>query len=126
MNMSFSASATPPDVNFTYFAKAIRVIDGDTAVLDVDLGFDVHYACHVRFMDYNAPELHGPHREDGAKAKDELTLLLEGKTLLVTTNRDFSQTFARYLAKVYVISESQAISVSDHMTQKGFNVKQGD
>ncbi|CAB5237930.1 hypothetical protein UFOVP142_21 [uncultured Caudovirales phage] len=123
---SITGPAVSPSVNYTYFAKAIRVIDGDTAVLDVDLGFQVHYACHVRFMHYNAPELHGPNPDAGAKAKGELTLLLEGKSLLIVSNRDFSQTFARYLATVYVLDASQAISVAEHMTRKGFNVKQGD
>lgn len=114
-----------PAIQYVFAAKLIRVIDGDTAVLDVDLGFQVHYACHVRFMRYNAPELHGPHPGQGAAAKAELEAVLTGKQLLITTSKDFSQTFARYLAEVYVIEETGGFWVADHMISKGFSVKQG-
>ncbi len=114
-----------PVVNYTYAARLIRVVDGDTAVLDIDLGFQVHYACHVRFMGYNAPELHGPNPEQGAKARDELAMLLSGRTLVIVSNKDFSQTFARYLADVWVIDQTGVTSVASHMTSLGYNVQRG-
>lgn len=41
---------TVPAVNYTYAASLIRVIDGDTAELSIDLGFDVNFSCHVRLV----------------------------------------------------------------------------
>jgi len=32
-----------PEVSFTYRAELVRVIDGDTVVLNVDLGFDISH-----------------------------------------------------------------------------------
>jgi endonuclease YncB( thermonuclease family) len=41
---------------FQYEAKVIRIVDGDTMVLDVDLGFHVHVEAIVRLANINAPE----------------------------------------------------------------------
>ena len=115
-----------PVVNYTYAARLERIIDGDTAVLRIDLGFDVTTKQHVRFKGYNAPEMHKSHAMEGIRAKAELEMLLAGKQLVITTTQDFQQTFARYLADVYVIHQTGIESVSEHMIQAGFNVPQGD
>jgi endonuclease YncB( thermonuclease family) len=115
-----------PVVNYTYAARLERIIDGDTAVLLIDLGFDVRTRQHVRFKGYNAPELRKAHAADGIRAKAELETLLSGKQLVITTTQVFQQTFARYLAEVYVTNASGIVSVSEHMTKSGFNVPQGD
>lgn len=41
---------------FQYEAKVIRVVDGDTLWLDIDLGFRVHMEIDVRLAKINAPE----------------------------------------------------------------------
>ena len=114
-----------PEVNYTYYAKLKRVIDGDTAEFDVDLGFSVHTHVSVRFRDFNAPEMHGPNKAAGQAAKAELETLLTGHTVILKTNKDNSQSFARYLALVYVGTADGWKSVAEHMKSKGFNVKQG-
>ena len=119
------ANLMSPTVNFTYSAKLERVIDGDTAVLSIDLGFNVCTTQHVRMLGYNAPEMHKSHAADGVRARAELEMLLSGKSLIVTTTREFSQTFARYLADVFVVTSSGTESVSEHMIQAGFDVPKG-
>lgn len=48
-----------------YQATVVRVVDGDTIVVDVDLGFNVHLAAQsVRFFGCNADE----HDTPGGKA----------------------------------------------------------
>ena len=44
------------DSNYTYSAKVERVIDGDTIILMVDLGFHVHKRIRARLLDVEAPE----------------------------------------------------------------------
>lgn len=114
-----------PEVTYTYNAQVIRVVDGDTAELDVDLGFDVHFRISVRFKSYNAPELHGPNKAAGQAAKEELIQLLTGHSIIIRTDKLYSQSFARYLAEVYVGTADGWVSVAEHMKSKGFNVKQG-
>lgn len=114
------------EVNYTYYAKLIRVIDGDTARFDVDLGFHAHIHVDVRFKGYNAPEISGKNKAAGAAAKAELETLLSGETVILTTEKSFQQTFARYLATVKVAKAGGWVDVAEHMKSKGFNVKQGD
>jgi micrococcal nuclease len=47
----------PPEVNFIYRATCVKVIDGDTLDLLVDLGFRAFEKVRVRLRGYNAPEL---------------------------------------------------------------------
>ena len=115
-----------PEVNYTYYAKLIRVIDGDTADFDIDLGFHVHLHISIRFKGYNAPEIKGKNKAAGAAAKAELETLLSGETVILTTEKSFQQTFARYLATVKVAKAGGWVDVAKHMTAKGYNVKRGD
>ena len=115
-----------PEVNYTYYAKLKRVIDGDTADFDIDLGFYVHAHVSVRFKGYNAPEISGKSKAAGAAAKAELETLLSGETVILTTEKSFQQTFARYLATVTVAKAGGWVDVAKHMKSKGFDVKRGD
>ncbi len=45
-----------PKPNYTYPARAIRVIDGDTIVIQADVGFRLTYTSAVRLLGVNAPE----------------------------------------------------------------------
>ena len=114
------------EVNYTYYARLKRVIDGDTAIFDVDLGFGVHFHADIRLKGYNAPELKGTHRVAGKAAASELETLLTGETVILTTEKSFQQTFARYLAVVKVAKADGWVDVAEHMTKAGYNVKQGD
>ena len=115
-----------PEVNYTYYARLKRVIDGDTADFDIDLGFHVHIHVSVRFKGYNAPEISGKSKAAGAAAKAELETLLSGETVILTTEKSFQQTFARYLATVTVAKADGWVDVAKHMKSKGFDVKRGD
>ncbi len=47
----------PTDPTYLYRAKILEVIDGDTLILDIDLGFQVHKEQRVRLAQIDAPEL---------------------------------------------------------------------
>lgn len=49
---------------YEYSAKVLRVIDGDTLEVSIDVGFNVHVHECVRLMGINTPEI------TGSKAKD--------------------------------------------------------
>ena len=42
---------------YTYKAQVVRVIDGDTVVLNIDLGFKIYHVMSCRLAGVNAPEL---------------------------------------------------------------------
>ena len=57
-------------------AKVLRVLDGDTMSLDIDMGFETHRFETVRVDGVDAPELK---TIEGRKVKETVRALLEGK-----------------------------------------------
>ncbi len=60
-------------IRYAYRAAVVRVIDGDTVILDLDLGFYVTVRMSCRLLGINAIELHAP---GGREARDYLVSLL--------------------------------------------------
>ena len=54
---------------WTYRAKDVRVVDGDTIQATVDLGFNIHHRIFVRLVGVNTPELRGGTQASKAEAK---------------------------------------------------------
>ena len=74
---------------WTYRAKVVRVIDGDTVDVDVDLGFGIWQKNErVRIMGIDTPESRTRNKIEkkfGLAAKAKLKSLLGKKTVLKTT-----------------------------------------
>lgn len=99
-----------------YNAKVVRVIDGDTAEFDIDLGFNLHYIAKVRLAGINAPEMR---TEAGPAAKARLIELLVGPLIIGTTlNKEFEK-YGRVLGVVY----TPTLNVNQQMITEGFAVK---
>lgn len=65
-------------MTYEYAATVVRVIDGDTAVVDIDLGFHTWRRNQsIRLLDCNARELSMP---GGPEARDHLSGLLPAGT----------------------------------------------
>ncbi len=82
---------------YRYRATILRVIDGDTYVTRVDLGFRTHMDMELRLHGWSCPELA---TAEGKQARDRATQLLADATVIVETFRD-QRTFARWVADVY-------------------------
>ena len=91
---------------FTYQARLIEVIDGDTVDLLIDLGFGVHVKERCRLYGIDAPEMP---TESGKAAKAYLETLLGAATgeLFVATRKmprrpkEKTDKYGRYLAVLY-------------------------
>ena len=91
---------------YTYQAKLIEVIDGDTVDLLIDLGFGVHVKERCRLYGIDAPEMP---TEAGKAAKAYLESLLGVATgeLFVATRKmprkpkEKTDKYGRYLAVLY-------------------------
>lgn len=68
---------------YDYKAKAIRVIDGDTAVLEIDFGMRIKHTSSFRLVGINTPELRGVDRLKGLEARDKLSELIMGSDNLI-------------------------------------------
>ena len=91
---------------YTYQAKLIEIIDGDTVDLLIDLGFGVHVRERCRLYGIDAPEMP---TEAGKAAKAYLESLLGAATgeLYVATRKmarkpkERTDKYGRYLAVLY-------------------------
>jgi micrococcal nuclease len=106
---------------YHYAAKIVRVIDADTIVLDVDLGFKVTKRDTFRLKYINAPELSTP---AGVEARAFLERLLDGKAIEVETTKDKEDKYGRMLATVWAseVGKSQ-LNVNLAMVDSGHAVK---
>src|SRR5438045_9570563 len=87
-------------VDYKYEAVLVRVHDGDTIFVTVDLGFRLNVvSMPIRLYGINAPEL----STDAGKAALAYieTLIAPGDALLIQTYKDPLDKFGRWLADVY-------------------------
>ncbi len=112
--------------NYLYHYKAlvIKVYDGDTITVNIDLGLNVIFRkVKIRLARINAPELKGEQRVEGLKARDFLRELIMGKEITVQTIKDRKGKYGRYLGEIWVKNESgKFINVNDLLVEKGFAV----
>lgn len=95
---------------YQYGFKPVRVIDGDTFVADVDLGFGLTKRITVRLFGVDCPETRGPAREAGLRAKGftEYQLSQAGDFILDSQRYD---DFGRALGDVTLPSSRRLTSV---------------
>jgi micrococcal nuclease len=90
---------------FWYGATVLKVIDGDTIELMVDLGFSVHHKIRVRLYGVNTPESRTKdlkEKELGLKAKQfTQDWLTAHKWVFVNTIPDKNDKYGRVLARIF-------------------------
>lgn len=90
---------------YTYRSELVRVIDGDTVIVNLDLGFDtwVHMQ-HIRLRGVDTAEMRGGTPATKAlalKAKERVIEVLTGKEIILRTGKGKNKTFDRWVADVY-------------------------
>jgi endonuclease YncB( thermonuclease family) len=105
-----------------YRAELVRVVDGHTAIVDIDLGFFVwHRKTTIRLAGIDAPEINTP---EGKAAFDWLKTRLaeatEADELRVRTvkgddTRDLSGTWGRWFGVLF----ADGVCVNQEMVEKG-------
>lgn len=93
--------------------RALKVHDGDTVQLLVDQGLSTYRTIWVRMADINTPELK---EAGGAAAKERFAELLQAEPLTVTTIRDRTEKYGRYLAR---IANAEGIDVGAQLLAEG-------
>jgi micrococcal nuclease len=110
---------------YQYKAIVVRVVDGDTVVLNIDLGFNVCMNESCRLAGIDTPELTSTNSEEKAKAvvakKFLAKILQEGKE--VTINSKALDKYRRPLVEILV--SGMSISVNQKMIDSGLAKKYG-
>ncbi len=87
---------------YKYRAKVIKVIDGDTIDVDIDLGFfTVLHMQRIRLYGIDAPEIRGAERFMGLESKAWLKHKIEGREIELVTFKDSKGKYGRWLGVVY-------------------------
>ena len=91
---------------YLYKATVVRVVDGDTVDLEIDLGMNVFVKERVRLARINTPETYGVKKDSeeykaGMKAKERLEELILGKEIALETVKDKKGKYGRYLGEIY-------------------------
>lgn len=87
---------------FTYYAFVERVVDGDTLLVKIDLGFGTRVRQYLRLRGINTPEIDTP---EGKKAKTFVERAL-AKAPRVTLTSSRSDKYGRYLADVFCLPQN--------------------
>lgn len=127
MKIEYTASMAEPPVIipnpnlFTYTAKVVHVVDGDTLDVMVDLGFHIFVIKRLRLARINCPE---KNTINGLKAKEEVEgLLLPGTT--VTFKSTKLDKYGRSIAEIwYKDNKKDEINLSDYLIRSTFAVLQ--
>ena len=80
---------------FEYNAKLDRVIDADTLVLEVDLGFNIWTRQTIRIGKIDAPEMRGEERVEGLAATRRVKELMSPGDKLILLSEKEQGSFGR-------------------------------
>ena len=103
---------------YTYKATIVRIVDGDTIYVDVDLGFFLRQTMKVRLKGVNTPETRGVSRPEGLKAKQFVIDTLADCPVVVINTSKIGK-FGRYIADVLFLPGSDSPS---EILKKGKNL----
>ena len=85
---------------YEYKAKLVKVVDGDTVDLDVDLGFHMTARIRFRLARINTPEVRGKEKEAGLLAKAFVLHELLNADIVVKTEK--TGKYGRWLGEIFV------------------------
>lgn len=105
---------------YHYRCELVRVVDGDTIVVDVDKGFnDWSHNQFVRLYGINCPETRGPTREAGLRAKQFAEDWLAGRKDLWLWSKKYDERekYGRVLAMV--MRGDDPVSLNDALLHGG-------
>ena len=96
---------------YQYEAQVLKVIDGDTLDLHIDLGFKVGFNTRIRMIGIDTPEKWHPY---GKVVKAYLQQELEGKKIFLDVTK--KDKYGRYLGVVY-LNKNDEQSVNDKLIE---------
>lgn len=108
---------------YTYNSSLLKVVDGDTCWLRIDLGFYVKIEIDVRLAGINAPEMKGSTHDAGQASKDALTkLLADANNGIIQVKSAGRDRYGRWIAKLSFVSASTGsiVDVSQAMLAGGW------
>ena len=103
--------------------KVLKVVDGDTIDVDIDLGFNISYTQRVRLAGIDTPESRTKDAREkalGLEVKDKVKKSIDAaKTVVVKTELpDSSEKYGRILGWVYLDGDTR--SLNEQLIEEGY------
>jgi micrococcal nuclease len=97
--------------------QVLRVVDGDTIDVDIDLGFNISYTQRVRLAGIDTPESRTTDKYEktlGLEVKKKLGELLKSSTSIVirTEKPDSSEKYGRILGWLFLDGSSESVNTA--------------
>lgn len=108
--------ASPYLTEWTYRAEVVRVVDGDTLEIRLDLGFKVYHVARVRLIGVDTPEVYGVKHESEEYAKGKLASAFtfnwvrqQRGEILIRSEKGTGK-YGRWLAEVWSRDQSKCLN----------------
>jgi micrococcal nuclease len=103
--------------------KVLKVVDGDTIDVDIDLGFDISFTSRVRLAGIDTPESRTTDKMEkalGLEVKKKLgELIASANTIVIKTEKpDSSEKYGRILGWLYL--DGAELSVNEALIAGGY------
>lgn len=95
--------------------KVLKVVDGDTIDVDIDLGFDISFTSRVRLAGIDTPESRTTDKMEktlGLEVKKKLgELIASAETIVIKTEKpDSSEKYGRILGWLYLDGAEKSVN----------------
>lgn len=111
---------------YTYKAKLVRVINGDTLDIEIDLGFDIIIKQRLKLYGINTPDSRSTNvtiKQKGLDVKQRLIGILT-KEFKVETMLNKRGKYGRILGKVYIVDENDnEVCINELLVDEGLAVR---
>lgn len=112
---------------FEYSSSLVRVVDGDTIRLCVDLGFHVSIIETFRLARIDTPEINSKdaiEREKANKAKQFVISMFEKHNLscIIKTEKPKNDKYGRWIAEIIFRDATDSINLSTLLVSEGLAV----
>ncbi len=104
---------------YTYRGTLIKWVDGDTAIVEIDLGFYTKRLERIRLARINTPEIRDEKGTERRKAKHARLIARKfcphGSTVRLETFKSKRDMYARYIGEIFFEGQN----ASDHLLATG-------
>ena len=112
---------------YKYKAKIVRIVDGDTIDIVIDLGFKITTNQRLRLKGINTPETYNVKKDSeeykkGMAAKEFVIQRIEANNYeaIIDTDKDTGK-YGRYIAVIWLADNTT--SLNDELVEKGFALR---
>ncbi len=103
---------------YNYKAKVLRIVDGDTISLEIDMGMKIYFKSNCRLSGINAPELNSKDHLIAEKAV-QATIYLKGLLPISSIVDLQSISLDKYGRSIGQITTKEGVVVNDEMVKSG-------